>query len=454
MTVRQGSALALAALAFSACAYFNGLYNANRLAGDARNAEEDGRTGEARSLWQQAAVKAESVAVRYPDSKYHDDALLLMGRSLSEIGECERAVPPLRRAVDSSRDPEVSRRARLVLGRCLVSMGRPNSAVAVLQELAPGDDALARDARIWRGRAHLARGRYDLAIGDLHDGSGPQVAFDLALAYLALDSIAPALRVLEPQLGAGAPYHEGRWTVVLDSMSRREPQTTARFVDELVRRADVTAGERARLLLADARRLNALGLRESAERRLVAAGQAAPDSSAGRAALAERALLELRRADHPGRLALLAEPMEDAVRTGVPLTWPARRYVELLQATTVVLSDPVHDHDDLRLFRLAELMRDSVGARSLARSLFRELQARYPDSPLAPKALLAEAQLGDAGGDAALLLLRERYPHSPYALALIGDDGPRFRAVEDSLRVLLTTVLLTGAGDSLARRRQ
>ncbi len=50
------------------CVYYNGLYNANQLAGEARKAEREGRRGEAQSLWAQAAVKAESVATRYPDS--------------------------------------------------------------------------------------------------------------------------------------------------------------------------------------------------------------------------------------------------------------------------------------------------------------------------------------------------------------------------------------------------
>ena len=69
MTLGWRGAL-LAASLLGACAYYNGLYNANRLASDARRAEREGRAGEARSLWAQAAVKAESVATRYPDSKY------------------------------------------------------------------------------------------------------------------------------------------------------------------------------------------------------------------------------------------------------------------------------------------------------------------------------------------------------------------------------------------------
>jgi len=70
------------------CAYYNGLYNANRLADEARKAEREGRRSEAQSLWAQVAVKAESVATRYPDSRYRDDALLMQGHALKEIGEC------------------------------------------------------------------------------------------------------------------------------------------------------------------------------------------------------------------------------------------------------------------------------------------------------------------------------------------------------------------------------
>ena len=71
--------LALGLLA--GCAYYNGLYNANRLVKAAEKAEREGRVGEARSFWAQAAVKAESVVARYPESKYRDDALLLRGRA-------------------------------------------------------------------------------------------------------------------------------------------------------------------------------------------------------------------------------------------------------------------------------------------------------------------------------------------------------------------------------------
>jgi hypothetical protein len=117
------------------CAYYNGLYNANRLAGEADRAEREGRVGEARSLWAQAAVKAESVATRYPDSRHRDDALLLWGRGLAHAGDCRRAVGPLGFAVDSSPDAGLRREARLLLADCRLLLRQPSLAIIAVEPL-------------------------------------------------------------------------------------------------------------------------------------------------------------------------------------------------------------------------------------------------------------------------------------------------------------------------------
>ncbi|MEE8268024.1 MAG: hypothetical protein V3R97_03855, partial [Gemmatimonadales bacterium] len=48
------------------CVYYNGMYNANRLANKAEKAERDGRSFDAQSYWAQAEVKADSVISRHP----------------------------------------------------------------------------------------------------------------------------------------------------------------------------------------------------------------------------------------------------------------------------------------------------------------------------------------------------------------------------------------------------
>ncbi|MDF3053974.1 MAG: hypothetical protein K0S19_2079 [Geminicoccaceae bacterium] len=84
-------------LGLQGCVYYNGMYNANRLANSARKAEREGRTFEATSLWGQVATKAESVVVRHPRSKYAEEAAILRGVALARMGQCEQALPALSR---------------------------------------------------------------------------------------------------------------------------------------------------------------------------------------------------------------------------------------------------------------------------------------------------------------------------------------------------------------------
>ena len=51
----------LTLLLLGGCVYYNGMYNANRLARSARKAEREGRTFEANNLWGQVVTRAESV---------------------------------------------------------------------------------------------------------------------------------------------------------------------------------------------------------------------------------------------------------------------------------------------------------------------------------------------------------------------------------------------------------
>jgi hypothetical protein len=101
------------------------------------------------------------------------------------------------------------------------------------------------------------------------------------------------------------------------------------------------------------------------------------------------------------------------------------------------------------MFIVAEEFRDSLDATAPAVALFLRLERDYPQSVVAPKALLAAAALEPARGDAIRRMLQDRYPESPYTLVLAGLGGDRFAALEDSLRTLLATertLLLEGGG--------
>ncbi len=423
------------AAGLAACVYYNGLYNANRLAGDARRAEREGRAGEARSLWLQAAVKAESVAVHERRDRQRGEALLLAGRAFRYVGECERAIAPLRLAADSAAGPPVRRRAQLLLGACYVATGQPDSAQVVLTPLvADPDTAVQREARQWRGRAALATGEPAAALRDLAR-TGPDAAFDIALAYVALDSLEPAVQTLAA--GLRAPFDERRWRGALEALGRRAATVASPLVDALVARAELTEGQRARLLVADGERWAARSPARAAER-FRAAQRAAPDSNEAGVALVRLAMLELERTADPARSADMLEWLTEASRRGGSAGREAATLVPVVREIHALIAGD-RPADPLRTFRLAEAARDSLGAAPLAAALFVRIAAQYPESPLAPKALLAAALLAPARAESLVAVLRIRYPTSPYLKVLHGEGAAAFRELEDSLRGLLAS---------------
>ena len=108
------------------CVYYNGMYNAKRLASSARRAERDGRTFEANNLWGQVITRADTLLARHPDSKYVDEAMVLKGMALARLNQCEAA---LASAWTGGAPPvpieEVVEDATLALGRCHLGAGEP-----------------------------------------------------------------------------------------------------------------------------------------------------------------------------------------------------------------------------------------------------------------------------------------------------------------------------------------
>jgi predicted negative regulator of RcsB-dependent stress response len=438
-------AAALAVGSFLACAYYNGLYNANRLVGEAEKAEREGRIGEARSLWSQAAVKAESVATRYPDSRYRDDALVLQGEALRATGECALAKAPLSEALETSVDTALRKRAALALGQCCFETGEYEESIGVLEPLAEGTDTLwSRPARLWRGRSLLETGSYAEAATDLEGAPRAEAAFDLSVAYALLGRAVYARAELERRLEA--PYDESGWLEALDTLGVRQAEDATGLVSQLVERSDLSDGERARLLLADGRRWADHGAMGRARERFEQAVRAAPDSNDGDQAALELALLRIKVATDLREMSVLADSLDSAVaRIGNGLGAEAS-YAAVLRGAAAVL-DTVRSsglsenslsamHLDLDMFLYAEDLRDRVSARNLAAAMFRSVQEELPLSSIAPKALLAVVHLQPESADSLLLVVHSDYATSPYVLQLKGVAADRYAALEDSLRAL------------------
>ncbi len=434
------------ACAMCGCAYYNGLYNANQRVKEALRAEREGRVGEARSLWSQAAVKAESVSVRYPDSRYHDDALLLRGRALFESERWESAIEPLTAAIRASADTLLLEKANLLLGRCYLVVGRADSAIAAFSRALPSNDTmLAAAAHLWRGRAHATLGEHKAAVMDLNASFLTDAAFDLAISYARLGWRTDAERVLRWRVNG--EYIEPLWLATLDSVGTHFPEMAAGVVDRLLERPGLSRSEEGVLLMQDAKRWDARGedVRATARYQQVLDLRPSPDiADAARYGLI---LSELRRTDDLERLPSLLDSLA-TITSDVETMRPAFADVwTAVEASVVALEgwdtgDSAIDswrsrNPDLELFLAAEALRDKADTRTPAVALFEAVAIRHPRSPLAPKALLAAAVLQPPLADSILEVVRASYPRSPYTLVLEGDAHREYAALEDSLRTLI-----------------
>ncbi|HWA40103.1 MAG TPA: hypothetical protein VG712_00735, partial [Gemmatimonadales bacterium] len=95
--------------------------------------------------------------------------------------------------------------------------------------------------------------------------------------------------------------------------------------------------------------------------------------------------------------------------------------------------DPLAPQADIRGLLLGEALRDSLHAPRLAAGVWCRVLAARPESPYAPKLLLALAASDPARADSIGRLLESRYPASPYVLAVHGQDDAGYRVLEDSL---------------------
>jgi hypothetical protein len=174
-----------------------------------------------------------------------------------------------------------------------------------------------------------------------------------------------------------------------------------------------------------------------ADQRFLQVRKAGADSTAGRMARTYLGMVAATRAPSWSDVPGLYDSLAAAIRQGgEPVRVVGRFFTVLSRAKAGLESDSA----SLGLFLAAEDVRDSLGNARLAESLFDQVVERYPNTPLAPKALVALALLRPAAGDSLVAVLRERYPTSPYTLLLSGRGGEAYEALEDSLRQAATEV--------------
>lgn len=132
--------MTLALLAVS-CAYLNTLYNAERAyeEGVRLRGSADSLPAPAREKFDKAIEKSAIVLSRHPDSRYADDALLLLARSFTQVERYGDAARTYRRFLTRFPDVEAISRARLELARVERLRGEHLAARATLEVLLDGE---------------------------------------------------------------------------------------------------------------------------------------------------------------------------------------------------------------------------------------------------------------------------------------------------------------------------
>jgi hypothetical protein len=430
----------IAGLLLTGCVYYNGMYNANRLARSARKAERDGRTFEANNLWGQVATKAESVVVRHPTSKYAGEAGVLRGVALARLGQCEQALGPLGQVAVTALPADLTEDAVLATGRCQLTLGNPAAADAAFTQLLQSKNPdRRREAHFQQARMLRQSGRYNEALGALGDYHGPQADTERILALAGAGRLPEALALTDSLIARGDTTK--RWDSVVVVLGQENPSAASSLVDRVRRLPNRSREIQARLLLEDGIRLSRNDTARAA-RRLREAVIAGGTGEAAAWASLELVRLDLRRASRPDHLGPIVDSIRGLAvrfdRVSVEINRVAAMVASVRSSVASVL--PGTPQGDLRLFLAAESARDSLGAPRLAGAIFRRILVEWPASPYAPKVILAAQQLDPGWGDSARAILDQRYLDSPYLAMIRGDATAEYRQLEDSLGAFAATL--------------
>jgi hypothetical protein len=423
----------LGLLLLGGCVYYNGMYNTKRLARSARTAEREGRTFEATNLWGQVVTRADTLVTRHPDSKYVDEALMLKGTALARLGQCPSAMGPLSRVSQVQGSDDAVEDAYVALGRCHLELGDPAAAeLAVARALQSRRPERRREASMVHARALRLTGRAAEAAAVLDSLPGDRAADERLLALAAAGRRAEALRMVDSLL---AQSDSGRfWDSLVVAVGRADPLAASQIVDRLIKRPGTPVPSQTRWLIEDGLRLEAVDTGR-ATARLVQAARVGAGSPAGVSAQVEVVRRRVAGARNVDDLAQPIQVLDSLARRTGQTGEAGQLQADLLRIKEASDSSAARSAtSDLRLFLAAETARDTLGTPLLAASLFRRVADDWPDSPYAPKALLAVGMLDPAWADSAHTLLASRYASSPYVAYVQGNPPPEYQALEDSLQ--------------------
>ncbi len=120
----------------SSCVYFNTYYNAKYYFAEGEKENENNDTGRPKTAnYQKSINSAARILEYYPESKYVDDALLLMGKAYYAIRSYPKAKRKCEELIANYPESPLVYEARLYLGKTLIAMRRIDEGIAILNRL-------------------------------------------------------------------------------------------------------------------------------------------------------------------------------------------------------------------------------------------------------------------------------------------------------------------------------
>jgi tetratricopeptide (TPR) repeat protein len=449
MRSRRALGLVLSSILLGGCVYYNGMYNANRLAKSARKAERDGRTFEANNLWGQVATKAESVVVRHPTSKYAEEASVLRGVALARLGQCDEALTALSRAPFQNKTNDLTEDALLATGRCQLAVGNVAAGEAAYSTLLDSKNReRRREALLQHARVLRQSGRHEEALQALKGLRDPRADEERILALAGAGHLPEALALADSFVARRDSLRP--WDSLVVIMGRENPEAASRLVDHIRPLPVRTPELMARRLLDDGMRLMDVDTARAAARFREAAAVGGSTDAAGRANL-ELVVMSLRGARQVEDLPAATKALDGIASRFQVAAYPATQLSATIQAIDSAASAGETPLGDLRLFLAAEAARDSLRAPVLAEALLRRILQEYPNSSYSAKVVLAVQQLNPAWADSAKALLDGPYFQSPYMAMIRGESSDGYRQLEDSLGAFAATLAVKAAPGGVRR---
>lgn len=401
----------------------------------------DSLSAAARAAFQRAAEKSAIVLARHSDSKYADDALLLLGKSLYRLGSYGDAAAAFRRYITTFPDGDDLAQARLGLVRSERRGGQLQAAEAALAPLLEAGEGVDRAEVLHeKGLIELEAGadRYaaatfrELLEGHPEFAREQSVALQFADAHLAAGEFAAALegyaalrdRAGEPSVRREVGLRVARALALAgrraDAIATYDGIVAAGAGDSLAAWIHAQRGD---LFAVD----SAWGEAETAYARTA---ELAPGTAlAGRATLSRGRIAWRVRDEREPALDILLDaflhaPVSawgDSARAEARALNRVLHYERLAggRLTVAGLDDPALARSTA-LYRMAEEMLDAEADPVAAAAVFQRLAVEYPTSPWRPRALLAAGLLqrrngANAAGEAPLQALIAAYSDTPEA---------------------------------------